>query len=153
MPTCRIVALACLIALSPIVSATTTRTETQTYYGSNDLLRATQFDNVCLGGPHAVPQLDQAGGACFDVLAGETLAVIEIDDRSGLPVGGHWSVTTLDGTYVSGAFCDGVTIPLPADAAVLSVAVDGPVQGPFACNPSGRGPGVGTTGVIRVTFS
>lgn len=151
MPNRTAVALACLIALAPFAGATAPRVESQPYYGGNDVLRLTQTDNVCVMGPHTVHQLDNVGGVCFVPRATDKNVSIDIQDVTGLKVGGLLSFSTTTGLYSSQRFCDQVNAPIPANTFVISVVVDGPNTAPYDC-PLGSG-GVGTTGQVVATFT
>jgi hypothetical protein len=156
LPSIRTVALACLIALAPVASAAAAYapvTVTKTYVGNNDVLRVTAFDNVCMGGPHGFRILDRLGGVCYAPPAGATRVSLSIADQTGQPVGAYYSFTTTTGQYVTGHFCGATSATIPSDAYVLSVVIDGALQGPFDCNPHGQGAGIGTSGAVTAVFS
>lgn len=145
-------ALVALVVLAPNASAST-RFEAKSYYGGNDVLRFTEFDNVCQGGPHAHPAIDAVGGVCFYPQAGDANVTIQIQDATNLQVGGLLSFTTTGGFYTSLRFCDHVTTTIPAGTAVISVVVDGPLNGGKDCASPLDGPGFGTTGLVAATFT
>lgn len=162
MPKTLLTALACLLTLALAVpaDAALARTEQQPYFGNNDVLRLTEFDNVCKGGPHAVHYPDEVGGVCFRPGTGVVWrhVAIRIEDRSGLPVGGFYSFTTKHtashpAQYVSAHFCGHTGAYVPDDLDVLSVVIDGAIQGPYDCAPIGNGPGIGTSGSVYVTWT
>lgn len=157
MPAYRTVALACLLALAGLASSANAgyaRTEQAPYVGNNDVLRLTEFDNVCVGGPHSLHAMDEVAGACFQPRATDSHVKIRIFDRTGLPVGGFFAFHTRSGAYVTGRFCGETAANVPSDTWTLSVVVDGALTGPYDCAPfAGDNVGIGTSGSIYATFT
>lgn len=89
------------------------------------------------------------GGSCFALDGTKSHASLRIDDVTGPPVQGSYSLLASDGsTLTSGAFCDTVEVDLVQQARILRVYVDGFLDGLL-----GDGCGIGTAGTLTAIFS
>ena len=89
------------------------------------------------------------GGSCFALDGTKSHASVRIDDVTGPPVQGSYSLLAADGsTLSSGEFCDTVEIDLVLQARTLRVYVDGILDGQL-----GDGCGIGTAGTLTAIFS
>jgi hypothetical protein len=89
---------------------------------------------------------ETVGGACFRDLP-DYVTIRIVDDVVPWTVGGCYQFDDPDVT--SGTFCGEITVPGPADAANLTVFVDGAL-GPQDCADGGS-PGIGVRGRVEVT--
>lgn len=127
------------------------RTETKTYYAASVVSLAPNCalsGNVNTGDPNPDTGV---GGVCFPVNEGETSATFQIEDATGLPVGGEAYFLDASGTFREPLvlFCDHGSVEIPEGVAALVVATD--VLGLAACFPGASVPG--TTGTITATIS
>lgn len=143
IPGMRLPSIALLVvALAATASPGAHGTETREY------LAATGDASVLL-----CSERPSLGGACFGIPSAHPTARIRIDDDLGLPVGGAYRFEGADGAALSrGSFCRFVDAPIPAAAENLTVFVSS-IRSPLDCPVvNGEIPGVGTRGVVTVTW-
>lgn len=127
------------------------RTESKTYYASSVASLAPNCalsGNVNTGDPNPDTGV---GGVCFPVNEGETSATFNVEDATGLPVGGEAYFLDASGTFREPLvlFCEDGSVEIPEGVAALVVATD--VLGLAACFPDASV--AGTTGTVTATIS
>lgn len=140
-----LVAASLLVVAVPVGARAEQRMESKPYYvGADALLTECELGTGLESGLF---------GACFDLVGDETSAAIEINDLTGLPVGGAYAFRTASGGITSlGLFCSTIEdVVVPEGSADLVVYVTGPALGALNCVGGGTF-GTGTTGTIDVTF-
>ncbi|MHB8604978.1 MAG: hypothetical protein ACYDCK_06940 [Thermoplasmatota archaeon] len=156
MRTVRVLALA-LIALfvaAPLAASASRASHSASPYSTTRRYVGGPGDNLAYGFCNGAPDkpVDGVGGACFTLVAGETIVGAAIADKTTLPVVGLWYFTDARASVVTDfhAFCGSTSgISIPANAAFFWVNVED-LYSDAPCNGLAA---PATAGIVTASFS